>query len=74
MINPLCPHRRKRFARAISSNGATHIMDQCLDCGGNARGTGRWVPASSCREDPATLPVAHDHRSPEARGEQPLLF
>jgi hypothetical protein len=70
----MCLHPRTRLVRVICRDGRTHIMEECLDCGGNARGSAIWVPRSSVPVDPESLPIAKDLRTPEDRGEQPLLF
>lgn len=69
-----CRHERREFARVIGADGRTQVMERCLDCGDNARGPGKWVAASQVPVDPATLPVARDLRSAEAKGEQRTLF
>lgn len=69
-----CTHERRRFGRVILRDGRQHLMQQCLDCGENARGEGRWVKAEEIPDPIHTLPVLRDHRSAESRGEQPSLF
>ena len=52
-------------------------MERCDECGANARGPGVWVSANELyrlgikRE---ALPVFKDLRTPEAKGQQGLLF
>ncbi len=60
--------------RVIGRDGRSQAAEVCLDCGGNARGSGRWVAASEKIGDRAGLPVWKDLRSPEERGEQGSLF
>ena len=69
-----CIHEQTRYVRVIAVNGTAHVMEQCLQCQGNARGAGKWVPRSeiTCMLD--ELPVLKDNRSDVDKGEQPLLF
>lgn len=66
-MTSLCPHTRRQFMRVIMVDGRTHVVETCLDCGGNARGSGVWVPQHQLSVALDNLPIQSDHRpSPDA--------
>lgn len=69
----LCPHMRRQFMRVISRDGREQIAEVCQDCHENARGAGIWVSAHKVPVARSSLPVWRDLRTPEDKGEQPML-
>jgi hypothetical protein len=67
-----CPHLRRQFYRVVARDGREQVTEKCLDCGGNPRGTGMWVPRSEVPVDPATLPLLADHRQAAAAPGRPV--
>jgi hypothetical protein len=72
-VRPVCKHPRTRLAQVVCANGTRHVMSQCVLCGGNALGAGRWVARDRVPVPVEALPVAKDYRRPPRRPE-PGLF
>jgi hypothetical protein len=67
-----CPHLRRQFYRVVARNGREQVTEKCLDCGGNPRGAGVWVPRSEVPVDPDTLPLLADYRQAAAAPGRPV--
>lgn len=65
-----CAHQFTEFGRVVFAGGGYHVAERCKVCRAQLPG---WVPHANF-DDPGSLPVFRDGRSPEERGEQRLLF
>ncbi|HEY7427432.1 MAG TPA: hypothetical protein VH682_24575 [Gemmataceae bacterium] len=68
-----CLHSSRAYYRQTWSNGnGQHVIEACVRCGANMRGSGRWVPRAEVLAvgiDVDLLPLA-----PAKREEQLPLF
>jgi hypothetical protein len=74
----MCRHEQTEYGRVVGRDGRAQFEERCCACKVNVRGVGVWVPRSEvrtrCPVTPEDLPVFRDLRTPEDKGEQPLLF
>jgi hypothetical protein len=61
-----CRHLRRQFYRVVARDGREQVTERCLDCCGNPRGAGVWVPRSEVPVDHASLPLLADYRQAAA--------
>ena len=60
-MTTVCPHHRREFFRSAfttQDGEGAHVVERCLDCRANARGSGQWVGKQELRAkwiDPETL-------------------
>ncbi len=54
-----CPHEQTEFGKVLMRDGRFHILERCIRCRANVRGTG-WCPHSEV-DDPESLPVFRDN-------------
>lgn len=54
----ICAHPTdsRRFYRVTFANGAMHVVERCIDCGKNVRGTSHYVGREETGIDPRGLP------------------
>lgn len=38
-----CGSHETRYALSVAINGGKHLFEECLSCGKNARGAGKWI-------------------------------
>jgi hypothetical protein len=71
VLTTACPHSNRTLGRLIARNGAVHVVERCLDCGGNPRSF-PFVPHGEVRVPLDSLPVLSDRRpapdAPRQRG------
>jgi hypothetical protein len=68
-----CPHPHRQFGRVIFTDGTTHVVERCCDCGSNPRSF-PFVPHSEVRVPLDSLPVLSDNRPPPGAPKQRSLF
>jgi hypothetical protein len=55
--HPPGPGHRQWYRVMFASGSGYHLVEWCLICDSNARGSGRWAPRHQCPDDPDSLPV-----------------
>jgi hypothetical protein len=68
-----CGGKATEFGKHVF-HGGFHVVERCVNCKRNVRGSAVWVPRQEVAVDPQSLPVFQDRRSAEQTGQQKTLF
>jgi hypothetical protein len=69
------PGYRAWFRVMFASGAGYHLVEWCLICDSNARGSGRWAPRHQCpAPNPDELPILRQPAGPAAQPQTPTFW